>query len=161
MIAYCFCFHGTPDWEAIGAIGQVAGAIATFLAVVVALRVRKAKLKIKLVELFAKDSSDDRIQVHVVNDSEITVKLDSFIFRVGMEQKNWVLTNKVEGLPFVLEPHLDKIFSIAHEDIATTIMEELQGTQNLALFIQDAKGKQHPVKPFSLNIEKYVQRMMM
>lgn len=158
MIAYCFCWNGAPDWEAIGAIGQVLGAIATFLAVLVALRVRKAKLRIKFTERPSHLPDDDRIQVHIVNDSEISIKLNSFGFRVGNEKITRTLSGKVSGLEVMLEPHNDKNFSIAHMDIAKLAQDNYIGNQTISLFIIDSKWKQHLVQKFAMDIEKYAKR---
>lgn len=158
MIVSCFCLHGTPDWEAIGAIGQVLGAIATFLAVLVALRVPKAKLRIKFTERFSERPDDDRIQVHVVNDSEISIKLNSFGFKVDNEKKTRVLSGKVSNLPLMLEPHDDMNFSIVYLDIAMLAQEEYGGNQTISLFLIDSNWKQHLVKKFEMDIEKYAKR---
>ncbi len=160
MIASCFCWSGEPDWEAIGAIGQVLGAIATFLAVLVALRLPKAKLKMKFSEKFATMPDDDRIQVIVANDSRISIKIKYFGFKVGNGSKIWALMGNVGGLPFILEPHDDKDFSIAHLNIARLIQDDYTGIQTVSLLVMDSKQTPHLVKRFPMDIEKYVKRRM-
>jgi len=95
------------DWAMLGALGQWAGAIATFAAVVVALGGRRPKLLVRAFEgslVTPGQSSRDILWVEAANVGTMPVKITGFGFRGPRNQKSVMIVPQPDGPPILLSP---------------------------------------------------------
>ncbi|HOV79379.1 MAG TPA: hypothetical protein PK728_04675 [Bacillota bacterium] len=105
----------TINWDAFAAVGQWLGALATFLAVIVALKQGKPKVRVKagVYDVVAappggkfKKIHDDRLYISVTNIGTVPIKIVKIGFRwPRSNNKKWSIINSEPGvLPKVLMP---------------------------------------------------------
>jgi len=100
------------NWDAIAAIGQCAGALATFMAVIIALRQNKPKLRIKssVCDVLSappggkfKKIDEDRLYIKATNIGNIPIKVDSIGIKLSIKRFGMVMPEQ-GVLPRILMP---------------------------------------------------------
>lgn len=137
-------------WTAIGAIGQVLGAIATFCAVIVALRPYRKKVVVRLRSVFAsigKEKTALSIYVCVKNDGAKPITVQ----KIGIKEKYETII--IEG-EFLIEDEDQASFKITQEQLHDSFYNGQKGY--FSVFVYDSKGnyyfsKKYPKCKFTKN----------
>lgn len=142
--------YAAVDWNAVGAIGQWAAAIATFAAVVVALRVaRRAssiRIKVKVSLALRQELSGPSLPIvtfDAVNFSQWPVKVTSIGFRLpnGNEGTAPALLKQP---PLEAQPLQQISVAVPQRDLAFALRaNQFQPGSTLGVYFADSTGKRH------------------
>lgn len=135
----------TFGWSALAAIGQIAAALATFAAVIVALRVPfKKKLKIRISDGFLSDGST-LISVDAINTGNKSIKISMMGFLLGDKQ---ILTARYDENQKILVPSDSTCHYITIRELRdiVDINPEINFNKKLYAFVHDGEGKVYKKK---------------
>lgn len=144
------------DWNMVSAVGQWGGAVATFSAVIVALKQNKPKVKVtaSIRNVIASDGTliaENRLYITAINIGSIPVQITSAGLRMPRRNKyDLYIVPELDKLPKVLMPSEEvSIWTDAGE-----LAKEGLGNFNIAC-VYDSSGKVHYC---SISFIKKIQR---
>lgn len=137
-------------WTAIGAIGQILCAIATFCAVIVALKPYKKRVVVHLKSItivMGEEKTTLPICICVRNDGAKPIKIE----KIGIKEK--LETIIIEG-EFPIEDEDQANFNITQEQLLDSFYNEQEGY--FSVFVYDSKGncyvsQKYPKHKFAKN----------
>lgn len=146
------------NWDALGAIGQILGAGATFWAVLMALRINRGKAIITLSFTKGELKEEDRIKIHVVNDGRGMLKLKSMGFNIVGSNKDYPLTSSY--LPKILEPNDDFDFPAFPKSMAKILYKDKAISEAIVMmYFYDSHSHKSHSKSFFLDIRDYLKEI--
>ena len=148
MILFCIDTDLTVDWNAVAAIGQVAGALFTAIAVVVALYfsnlANKTRVSVKI-SAGAPVMPGGSLGVFsmictAVNVGASPVKLESCVIVIQHAKRTLLLSNYSTGLlPAYLQSNENVVFSVPASELAKSLRGQgLEGKRNIKVSFFDS-----------------------
>lgn len=145
------CTSESINWEAIAAIGQVAGAIATFIAVYVALfeisKTTKPQIKIEIMKIFPVLNNgtllDEHYNFKIINKGIIAVNVSNLYISLPNKSNMFFIGFN----PFVLNPMDSKDYLKSIIELKTSIREAgYSNTCNVKVFYELGSGEKYFTK---------------
>lgn len=147
------------DWNEVAAIGQCAGAVATFVAVVVSLYLsknnRRSKVRIRISEpltIVSKNSNLTRIKVKATNDGPAPITIESSSFYVSDGPR----FSQPCGLPKKLDASESVEYELETSELAHTLrsVSKASGMTEITFRFIDSRDKVHEQK-YKFDVDKY------
>ena len=144
-----FVYHQQFNWEAIGAIGQVAGAIATFLAVLIALKSNKGRIEIKVIEVHL-DNRLSAYKVRFINVGPANIKVIVVGIKLGSKK---YYGDSTRGVPFIVEPEDDRELNFQLNWIGEAMKKSgFKGRRSFRFYCHDNKGDNHYSRKYYITV---------
>jgi len=135
------------DWTAVSAISQILGVIATFSAVIIALRINKPKIKIRAIWGLEFPSKKFAFAINVLNLSKINVRITS----TGFSMRKKIKTIRRTDMNKWLAVHDEITDSYNLTELKKLFADELaknhiRQNDKITVYAADSAGKYHYYK---------------
>lgn len=132
------------DWNAISSIAQILGVIATFTAVIVAIRINKPRIRIRAIFGLAVFNGKFTFAISVLNLSNINVRITS----TGISMRHKVKTVRLTSMNQWLSVHEEMSDAYTLSELKKILIDglakkHLRPKDKIVVYATDSSGKYH------------------